>query len=773
MPKSISIIDWPPLDEKLARLGVIALGNPAVTTIFERERVRDRSLVDRNLTFRGEASIEAVVFNDGSDQDEYRILAPLPKRAPTVRLAPQIALRDGEAWIRYRTDAELTGSADGPSAGRRTASSAVRKSLDHLRFSIDGRAGVTLLDYRRHDPETLVAEAVKNDLLSPRSILRSRDVLDLAPGDALALSTRASLKATVTLSWADIYTNTLTRLTAILGINRAAVRIDSRATLTIPVTVEDDFLFVVSRTDDGDIRVTVRKESADRRSIRARVSISAGLTPPKTIAGAASALIVAMFGVPLDELERILGEASLDDLDEDEREIIDQLIDQLGLTDDVEKLERLRDKLATIEEQIADAIEEVVSRKIRAAVEYEYNRVEESDDLLDVRIRRGSLGDDAYAKLVKDAHRNVIRGDLTPLLAAIADDPERYDLRQYLGRDRLLFTRSYGFTLGIGDWRFGATETTKLDTTTRRDIEGRRMIVFKGLRQHEDQTGAFDETTWTVDFRAAMHDYAAEPRAADFDFGLHFLTEWQIDRFSEKRFLPILDLAMQWRAVPPSDAAWAVGQVRDLFGRRRVTIRLQTIFDEDHLRRILPLVDRDELESIGDALAAALPFNAEWPLLTNPRSRAIAYRDLVATLLRGDRLSRPELHRAAAAIAASLGEGSLAAIERTAARRTAPNNAIPGAVLALHPRLPYAWTRFCEGARLLSEALTTGTTHPARIPEIHRELQRMWEHSWSLRALPAYLLALGDRMETSTGVQRALRIEWEDDDEKRSLVLTA
>ena len=48
----------------------------------------------------------------------------------------------------------------------------------------------------------------------------------------------------------------------------------------------------------------------------------------------------------------------------------------------------------------------------------------------------------------------------------------------------------------------------------------------------------------------------------------------------------------------------------------------------------------------------------------------------------------------------------------------------------------------------------------------------MWEQARYVRALPGYLLAVGDRVETAVGVQRVMRIEWEEVEEKQSLVMT-
>jgi hypothetical protein len=755
------IVTWKELQQWIdERIGNLPLSSPELTTILDRSVERQQALEGSGFIFRGATRLEITVLNDPSDKDPDGIVGITPKRENREKLPPQIELEDGSAILRYRTTGELAAKARGKASP--------------AGWAVDGRSGIELLDYRSHPADRKLFDAIDEDLASPRSVLVPRNVRSLAPGEALALSTRATLRASVTLLWIDIWSNVLTRLSAILeGRAPVALRVDSRASVTVPLTIDDEFLLVFSVTEGRETRISVRRAAGRRRGVKLRIYSSVKIGRSKQVAAAVVDLLGGFFDVPLDTVRKILAKATLEDLDEEEREIVERLAEQLGLSEELENLRELKKLVDAIEERATEAVAEVLGQMVATSFEYEYSRIEENDELLSVVIRREGIDDEGYEKLVGRHHRELIRGDLDGLITAIREDSiDRYRLERWLHRDRILSTSSFGFTLGIGSWKASAKDVRKLEQVTRSDIEGRRTISYLGMRRHQTRGGAFGGMEWRVDFRAGMSDWSVEPVVADFRFGLHFYVDWKIGRFTEKRLLPLLDMAALWGAVGTDDTSWAIDQAAPALGTRRVTVRLQMIFEEDHLRRILPLVGRDDDGRMAAMLAAALPYWGKYALLRSPEGRAIAYHDLVREALEGRAMSAQEWARAAAHTAERMGERRLAEIERKMATGGGTFAYAPGAVIHLHRKLPYAWQRFLEGARLFSEALTGGTMHHARVPEIFRELRHFWEQAWYFRALPAYLLSLAGEKETALGVQRVLRIDYQSGEKKRSLHLT-
>jgi hypothetical protein len=755
------IATWKDLQQWIDEtLGNLPLSSPELMTILDRSVERERSLEGSGFVFRGATHLEVTVLNDPSDRDPDGIVGIAPKRENREKLPPQIELEDASAILRYRIAGELAARARGKA---RPAG-----------WALDGRSGVELLDYRRHPADRKLLDAIDEDLANPRSVLVPRNIGNVAPGEALALVTRASLRASVTLLWIDIWSNVLTRLSAILeGRAPVALRVDSRATVTVPLTVDDQFLLAFSVTEGRETRIAVKRAARHGRGMKLRVYSGAKIGRSKQVAAGVVDLLGGFFDAPLATLRKILAKATLDELDEEEREIVERLAEQLGLSEELESLRELRQLVESIEERATEAVAEVLGQMVATSFEYEYSRIEENDDLLSVVIRREGIDDRQYEQLVRRHHRELIGGDLDGLTTAIREDSrDRYRLERWLNLDRIVSTSSFGFTLGVGPWKASVKEVRKLEQVTRTDIEGRRTIRYLGTRRHQTRGGAFGGMEWYVDFRAGMNDWSVEPVVADFEFGLHFHVVWKIERFTEKRLLPLLDMATLWGALGPDDTRWAIDQAGQVLGTRGVTVRLQTVFEEDHLRRILPLVGRDDAGRMAAMLAAALPYWEKYALLRHHEARAIAYRDLVREALEGRAMSVPEWSRAAARTAERMGERRLAEIERRMATGGGTFANAPGSVIHLHRKLPYAWHRFLEGARLFSEALTGGTMHHARVPEIFRELRHFWEQAWYFRALPAYLLALAEEKETAVGVQRVLRIDYQSDDRKRSLHLT-
>jgi hypothetical protein len=126
-------------------------------------------------------------------------------------------------------------------------------------------------------------------------------------------------------------------------------------------------------------------------------------------------------------------------------------------------------------------------------------------------------------------------------------------------------------------------------------------------------------------------------------------------------------------------------------------------------------------------------------------------------MLAGDRLSRPQLDRLSATGADSLGESPLASSS------AAPPAAPPPATSSPEPS-SRPTTNFLRLDPLLRKRppllRSTHEWHHLTPPASPRSSasSRMWDQAWYVRALPAYLITLGDPVQTSVGVQRVLRI---------------
>jgi hypothetical protein len=133
-------------------------------------------------------------------------------------------------------------------------------------LSVEANASTTLTDYRAHQRSQSARDAIVADLEGgPRLALVLADVERLTPGDAVAIQIGGTLRASVTLSWSDVFVGEVAPLSALLKSSALiALTFDAGATVTANVALTDDFLIVFSRVDDATWQVGVKRRSAGR-----------------------------------------------------------------------------------------------------------------------------------------------------------------------------------------------------------------------------------------------------------------------------------------------------------------------------------------------------------------------------------------------------------------------------------------------------------------------------------------------------------------------------
>src|ERR1043166_5594120 len=179
-----------------------------------------------NFDFAAESALDVASFNDANDVDDDAVIA-----SGDDALVPFDAQK---AWLRYRISGLL--SAEG------------QASLQAAKIAFDASRKIVLSDYRVHARDKKTIETIYGDLSSPRTIFNLEQVIALAPGDALRLAIRGTLGASLTLSWSDVFTRTLSLIESTTPI---AMKLDTGASVSFAVAVTDDFSLVIARAADG------------------------------------------------------------------------------------------------------------------------------------------------------------------------------------------------------------------------------------------------------------------------------------------------------------------------------------------------------------------------------------------------------------------------------------------------------------------------------------------------------------------------------------------
>lgn len=585
------------------------LGDPAVpVSLATFSLAKSPRLTLDGSEFAFSAGLEASVeeYNSEDDRDADGILLPDDGAAPPVLLTK------ANAWLKYRLGGSLRlkGGAEISSVG----------------FSLDAKGSLALFDYRVHSRPEKVIAAVAADVTSPRFVFDVAHVLALKKGEALALRAGGSLTLGVTLRWSDVVTSGLRSLTSLLhAATPVTIQISTGLTAALDVTLSGEFLLVFSGVDGTTLRLGVRKAS----TLGATGTVTAGLSAKAgNLDAALRAVLDSLVGAKFDAVLEALAKATPGALTPAEQKLFDGLVTRFGLESFVKKLPDLSKWLAGLRTKAADALRKAAESRVTLGVSYEYGRSETNELLLDLLL----LKPESFRPL----HAGLVKGNVAPLLEDLKANPGRYDLKRFLRRDTLTVERSWGFSLSVGDvLKLKGVDTEKAKKVTERDALGRTRIAYDALRGYSASYFG-DEYSWTTNFSARMAAFASDPKASDFDYGLH-LTFQPSSKLGAEDAERLLDLANLWRAdgqdaVSPADLEAALKKKPTRFS-------VELAVPEDALAEVAArAADPGGSDRLPEALAGALPFRTFSPVRQRVGLRTAVYAPLWRAVL-----SNPDL----------------------------------------------------------------------------------------------------------------------------------
>ncbi|HEX8407594.1 MAG TPA: hypothetical protein VF883_01935 [Thermoanaerobaculia bacterium] len=520
---------------------------------------------------------------------------------------------------------------------------------------------VALIDYRLHSATDDAWSAVTNDLGSPRTLFDLDDVKKLQPGEALAMELGGALTASVSFSWSDVLATKLPELFS--GHTPVSVKLKSGLTTSAAVKVTDTFSVVISRTGDGHYRFAVKK--AATRSNTFGIDVSLGLD---------------VSGAPGVE------------------EVLDAIF-----ADAPEQALKLR-------EVVKGKLEEAVRWKASAGFEYEYARIKENDSIADFL-----LLDDT--RLAGD-HALVLGGNFAKISDALRQDVNARRLVNYLNQSTLTRRSSFGFTLGLGKWALKTQDTSKLEMMTRTSLDGGfQLITCSGTRKYDEKNVPQNDFEWTVDLKAQMKEFLANPTSRDFDYGLHLLMSIDRGAIREDDLERMLDLAAMWDvAVPPlADFAEAIG--------RKGSLRVQLTLDRDELASAI--AHDTDVASWAEPLAMAMPYMSNFPERRTFAARRDTYTKAWREWLESGQTSAIRVNSGLTLFERTNGPGSFA-----------------WTVGEGHPQLRRRLDAFAGGGRKLRAAMTTAQK-PEAIGDAYDDLSQFWSQRLYVAAVGRWLVERG------------------------------
>jgi len=336
---------------------------------------------DVEIGFKAGAEGQIQVFNGLNDIDAEGVLGVTPAEVPEDQLAPQLELTTDFGWLKYRLAANASVNAG--------------LAVDAGSLGIGLKGSLTLASYRRHGLDEVTKDAVVADVKDFKSILSAAQIAALDAGEAVAMFTDGQLTASVSLSWADVYSTTLDSLSRALATSKAlALDASVGAELTADVMIGDSFQLIFSRAEPGVLKLAVRK--AEVRNINAAFSagVTARLKDPSVLENALNTILKNLYGdLGITRLENIIAKIDYASLPAAEKSFVDKAITRLGLDGPLGQIAQLRQAFTGIQDTLRDAAGKLKGQISGTAAEINGKIDDAVEEVLDKLLRNGLVSE--------------------------------------------------------------------------------------------------------------------------------------------------------------------------------------------------------------------------------------------------------------------------------------------------------------------------------------------------------------------------------------------
>lgn len=669
------------------------------------------------------SNVEIFAFNSPDDEDPTGVIGFPPSQVKGAELSPQVSLDENNACLKYQVTAGIKASGEA--------------SLSSIAFDIDGEKSVIFSDYRAHKRETNVREAIKNDLKNIRFAASLQDVLSLRKNEALVFQIRGKLSTQVEVSWADVFSSNLNKLCQFLSAHTLlTIKTGMGANVVANVSITDDFLVIFSRPQKGKIRVALKKAELSQSKTHAGLKVEVEFANPDDVIKVLEDVLEGISGYQRETIDDLLKKASLSALSDREREIIEQILDRMGLDDEFHNVNKLKQRWNELTQGVKKTIEDIAKSKIGLGFKYEYQRIESESTVFQAVLR-----DDQ----IKKYHSDLLKRNLGHLMDWMKGNPDKFELENYLHERSLLMRKVWGFSLGLGKWVAAGKDIKEYSEISRENFEGNKMLSFKGVRSYEG-TWLSDKLMWLVDFKADMDAFSNRtPLADEFDYGLYLKWTWTEKKLSEDEILNCIDHAIIWHALDNDDKDDVLTHLEDIIDRKaKFVVSLDLKFDNESFREILPYAYRGMKKDFARALATAMPWDNKFEARQIVERRVNLYTSLWNFYLDNSHLAPRDFASAAGRHLRRTGEG------KKIARVESIWPEVPMITFAEMIRLnafngrDYSgilekWQKFQNALRTLHYAIEHQKDY-SMITDIFKNLEPMFSQSLFVRAAGVFFL---------------------------------
>ncbi|WP_340201416.1 hypothetical protein [Ascidiimonas sp. W6] len=585
-----------------------------------------------DLKLRSSANLSHTtqLFNEPGDKDKDGILGNDKKAA--------LKLNTNYPILKHALSFGVTAGASGNVKG--------------VDFGIETGAALKTIAYFKHGKEDKVRDALLSDLKGMSFGYFLPQVKKLKVGEALAVVTNANIGLSLAFETTDVISAGLDGLTDFIKSSESiALDIDLGAKIGVNFSLTGNYELIFTKVSGTRYGLFVKSAVASETKANAKLGASAAFNNPKAVSDflekQLDKLLEAVTTLDIEEitdLEKKLKDASaanlsLVDLEENEQKVVTLLIDRLKLKDEVDKVTGLLNKIGEIRGDIKTKIAEAAKTKIEAGFNYEYSRMSSTDILLKAEMDESIL---------TKTHKDLVLFNTTSFvdLATKATNKNKISVKEYLKEKSLKITRNWGISLGIGNYKFGGSDTKEIESKIQETIIDNvkvEKVAFDGIRKYEEtgDLGGFGNDYW-VAFNASMDEFKKEPTVSDFDYGFSFFLEHRegkLRRSEKDKFLQIMDMAKLWNIVSEkegdnrTDELWSIlnhkTKSEDISFSFKLNFTAEA-FDSlkaDWTNLIVNQPDKN-LRLISQAFGKAMPYDADFKYRKDSQLRGQAYGEL-------------------------------------------------------------------------------------------------------------------------------------------------
>jgi hypothetical protein len=598
---------------ELHRLVHARLGEDLPTRIGVSE-VKDKlSGRTGGMTYRlaGDLDFQVELFNDKKDRDRrHGIIGKVSRRdiSRKVNWYPLIELGSSGAWLKYTSSVEIAESSKSGAGGLLGLKAS--KGLDHFY-------------YHKHRRNKLLLNAVSADLANLKSAFSLDDVLSLDESQAAGFATAGRVRMSMEISWSDLLASGMTRLAGLLATSGAiAINLPGSASAEFEVDIRDSFKLVFLGRPDDVTRVALRKSRSEASITSLDAGMKVRFARPSDIRQILDDVVAGLLGISPKRFRNavvaIKKKVNLEDLSSPEKDLLESLVENLGLDDEFERVTDALDVLDDFQAKVSSTLNDVARVKVWTSIAYEYSRLDTDASIY--------LGDFEQAALTRN-FRNILAGNFQVLLADARNHPGEINTLRFLNEKSLVIRHSTGLSLGAGKWSVSGKESTVFRFVTQESQAKAVRHSLLGSRKYQGKYFGPLESI-LLEFKAGMPEFSpAGERIEVKDFRLGLAVSYEDGKAwsSNRRLKSFLDMGLLCGIAPAGDLETLLEHVRTTFGRYKTRCKITLRLSHSAMLGFCEWLARSSPDELARAFAGAMEYQEKHPALQMIHSRRFLY----------------------------------------------------------------------------------------------------------------------------------------------------